>query len=243
MDELWPYHSYTDLISVSQVAMIESVEGLAIGRKRRALSSACTFFHGMALAVVGAYYVYEPDESLAIIAKAWDVTVSQSEASAVYLLARNLVMTAAVYLSVWGVTAMCLATTASPRTKKLMAMLNLAAALVTSALSAFHPQAFAAARCRDDVDGAVGCLKTALTWHAPLVFLDLVAILFAEAGPKLIRINDHTQVLLNASPEETRIPQSNYTIKKINSHANLIKTAAAVTDATDAGDKDDGSGQ
>lgn len=217
------YHSYSD---IATIAMIESVEGLNIGRKRRALSSACTFFHGLALLAVGSYYVWSPVESLNIIATAWGVDIVP-DSSPSYVLARNLVMTAAVYLAVWGATAMCLATVAPPRTKKLLAVFNLSAALLVAVLSAFHPEAYAAASCRIDVDQAIQCLKISLKWHTAFIVLDVIAIFFAEAGSKLVKINDNTHVLLNSTNRDQDIPTSNYTIKKINSHADLIKYKSA----------------
>ena len=54
------------------------------------------------------------------------------EQQAVHVLAKNLVMVAAVYLAVWGATCMTLATAALPRTKKMVAGLNLVAATVTA---------------------------------------------------------------------------------------------------------------
>ena len=50
--------------------------------------------------------------------------------------------------------------------------------------------------------------------------LDVLGILFAEAGPRLVRINKNTSVLLNGNiSDDVR----NATILKINSHADLIK--------------------
>ena len=46
-----------------------------VGKKRRAFSSACIFFHGVGLFGVGAYYVAQPSESLALIADAWGVSL------------------------------------------------------------------------------------------------------------------------------------------------------------------------
>ena len=212
-------------IEFAQVAMIESVDGFVLGKKRRALSSACIFFHGLGLLCVGGYYVAQPTESLEIIADAWGVATSSGKkgcSDAPYVLARNLVMVAAVYLAVWGATCMVLATAALPRTKKMIAGLNLVAALAVAACSSFHPQAVASTACLADFDAGVACFKVAGTWHLPFVALDVLGILFAEAGPKLIRINDTTSVLINGQiSEEVR----NTRITKLNSHTDLIKYA------------------
>lgn len=199
--------------------MIESVEGFRVGRKRRALSSACLFFHGLALTVVGVLYVYDPKTSLDIIAEAWAVQSIGDSSSEVATLARNVVMVAAVYLAVWGAICMTLSTVAIPRTKKALAVMNLVAALAVATCSAFHPLAVANKTCRDSVDAAFECFSVAMKWHAPLVALDLLAILFAEAGPRYVRISDNATILLNGDVSEQ---VRNTTIKKINSHTDLI---------------------
>jgi len=206
--------------------MNESVDSFNVGKKRRALSSACTFFHGVGLFGVGAYYVCQPSESLAIIADAWGVSLAPPKGRKnapppdVHTLAKNLVMVAAVYLAVWGCTCMTIATAALPRTKKMVAALNLVAALVVALCSSFHPDAVASSACLADFDAGAACFTTAATWHLPFMVLDVLGIIFAEAGPKLVRINKNTSVLLNGSfPEELR----GATIKKINSHADMLK--------------------
>uniref|UniRef100_A0A7S3NF49 Uncharacterized protein n=1 Tax=Aureoumbra lagunensis TaxID=44058 RepID=A0A7S3NF49_9STRA len=204
--------------------MQESVENLNFGKKRRALSSACLFFHGIGLMGISVHYILFPSVSLEYIAEAWDISLMR-ESSSIYILARNLVMTSAVYLGIWGATCSLLATLASSRTKKFLACGNLLAGVLVSIFSVFHPEAFAAARCRDSVDQALDCLRTAFIWHGPLLLLDLIAIIFAEAGPKLIRISDRSSILLNAQPGDEHIHTTGgqYTIKKINSHASLIQ--------------------
>ena len=195
-----------------------------------ALSSACIFFHGLGLFTVGSYYVAQPSESLEIIADAWGVRLSGTKASAdAYVLARNLVMVAAVYLAVWGLTCMTLATQALPRTKRMIACLNLLAALFVAICSSFHPEAVASSKCLESTDAGVECFKVAGTWHLPFIILDVLGIIFAEAGPSLMRVNENTSILLNGQiSEEAR----NTTITKINSHADLIKYAdSAVADA------------
>ena len=215
-------------IEFAQVAMIESVDGFVLGKKRRALSSACIFFHGLGLLCVGGYYVAQPTESLEIIADAWGVATSSGKkgcSDAPYVLARNLVMVAAVYLAVWGATCMTLATAALPRTKKMVAGLNLVAATVTAVCSSFHPDAVASSACLVDRAAGVGCLKVAILWHAPFVVLDVLGIAFAEAGPRLVRINDRSAVLLHGNLAEELYHGKGTTILKINSHADLIKYA------------------
>ena len=201
-----------------------------VGKKRRAFSSACIFFHGVGLFGVGAYYVAQPSESLALIADAWGVSLDgpkkkTPEQQAVHVLAKNLVMVAAVYLAVWGATCMTLATAALPRTKKMVAGLNLVAATVTAVCSSFHPDAVASSACLVDRAAGVGCLKVAILWHAPFVVLDVLGIAFAEAGPRLVRINDRSAVLLHGNLAEELYHGKGTTILKINSHADLIKYA------------------
>ena len=201
-----------------------------VGKKRRAFSSACIFFHGVGLFGVGAYYVAQPSESLALIADAWGVSLDgpkkkTPEQQAVHVLAKNLVMVAAVYLAVWGATCMTLATAALPRTKKMVAALNLVAATVTAVCSSFHPDAVASSACLVDRAAGVGCLKVAMLWHAPFVVLDVLGIAFAEAGPRLVRINDRSAVLLHGNLAEELYHGKGTTILKINSHADLIKYA------------------
>jgi hypothetical protein len=87
-----------------------------------------------------------------------------------------------------------------------------------------HPAAVAASRCRGDVDSALECLGVAMKWHAPLIVLDVLAIIFAEAGPRFVRISDTTSILFNGDVSE-RV--RNTTIKKINSHTDLITHGAA----------------
>ena len=201
-----------------------------VGKKRRAFSSACIFFHGVGLFGVGAYYVAQPSESLALIADAWGVSLDgpkkkTPEQQAVHVLAKNLVMVAAVYLAVWGATCMTLATAALPRTKKMVAGLNLVAATVTAVCSSFHPDAVASSACLVDRAAGVGCLKVAMLWHAPFVVLDVLGIAFAEAGPRLVRINDRSAVLLHGNLAVELYHGKGTTILKINSHADLIKYA------------------
>ena len=179
---------------------------------------------------VGAYYVAQPSESLALIADAWGVSLDgpkkkTPEQQAVHVLAKNLVMVAAVYLAVWGATCMTLATAALPRTKKMVAALNLVAATVTAVCSSFHPDAVASSACLVDSAAGVGCLKVAMLWHAPFVVLDVLGIAFAEAGPRLVRINDRSAVLLHGNLAEELYHGKGTTILKINSHADLIKYA------------------
>jgi len=202
-----------------------------VGRKRRAFSSACVFFHGVGLFGVGAYYVCQPSESLAIIADAWGVSIEppkgrRGAAGAlpdIHVLAKNLVMVAAVYIAVWGATCMTLATAALPRTKKMVSALNLVAAVATAVCSSYHPDAVASQSCLEDSDAGLACLKIAGLWHLPFVALDVLAIVFAEAGPTLVRINDRTAVLLNGYLKEDLHTGESATILKINSHADLIK--------------------
>ena len=70
-----------------------------------------------------------------------------------------------------------------------------------------------------------GCLKVAILWHAPFVVLDVLGIAFAEAGPRLVRINDRSAVLLHGNLAEELYHGKGTTILKINSHADLIKYA------------------
>ena len=201
-----------------------------IGKKRRAFSSACIFFHGVGLFGVGAYYVAQPSESLGLIADAWGVSLDgkgkkSPEQQAVHVLAKNLVTIAAIYIAVWGATCMTLATAALPKTKKLIATLNLVAAAATALCSSFHPDAVASSACLVDRAAGFGCFKTAALWHAPFVVLDILGILFAEAGPRLVRINDHSAVLLHGNLAEELYHGKGTTILKINSHADLIKYA------------------
>ena len=209
------------------VAMIESVDGFVLGKKRRALSSACIFFHGLGLFGVGSYYVSQPTESLEIIADAWGVSTKSTGRNCnedSYVLARNLVMVAAVYLAVWGAVCMTIATAALPRTKKMVAALDLVAAITVAVCSSFHPQAIAASKCLASFDAGVDCFKVAFTWHLPFVILDVLGILFAEAGPKLIRVNSTTAIMQNSQTCESI---RNTKITKINSHCDLIKYSDA----------------
>mmetsp|Transcript_11757 Transcript_11757/g.41520 ORF Transcript_11757/g.41520 Transcript_11757/m.41520 type:complete len:140 (+) Transcript_11757:111-530(+) len=138
--------------------MIESVEGFTVGRKRRALSSACIFFHGLVVTVIGALYIYDPEESLNQIAAAWGVPAASlaTKEGAVAVLARNIIMVAAVYLALSGVVCMALATSAPPKGKKALAYLNVVAALVVAACSAFHPHAVASETCQTSVGRSSG---------------------------------------------------------------------------------------
>ena len=204
----------------TKTTMIESVDGFALGKKRRALSSACVFFHGLGQVVVGGYYVAQPSESLQIIADAWGVDLQTSGDA--YVLARNLVAVAAVYLAVWGLVCMVLATAAPPRTKRLVAALNLAAAVAVAACSSVHPEAAAAARCLRGSREALACLQVAAIWHLPFVVLDVLGIAFAEAGPRRIRVDAKTAILLNGQVSEQ---VRNTRITKIDSSADLIEYA------------------
>ena len=144
----------------------------------------------------------QPSESLALIADAWGVSLDgpkkkTPEQQAVHVLAKNLVMVAAVYLAVWGATCMTLADRRSAADQKDGRDLNLVAATVTAVCSSFHPDAVASSACFVDRAAGVGCLKVAMLWHAPFVVLDVLGIAFAEAGPRLVRINDRSAVLLH----------------------------------------------
>ena len=227
-------HIHTNAVAASRTQHATQVDNILptgnVGKKRRAFSSACIFFHGVGLFGVGAYYVAQPSESLALIADAWGVSLDgpkkkTPEQQAVHVLAKNLVMVAAVYLAVWGATCMTLATAALPRTKKMVAGLNLVAATVTAVCSSFHPDAVASSACLVDRAAGVGCLKVAILWHAPFVVLDVLGIAFAEAGPRLVRINDRSAVLLHGNLAEELYHGKGTTILKINSHADLIKYA------------------
>ena len=100
--------------------------------------------------------------------------------------------------------------------------MNLIAAVVVALCSSFHPEAVAASKCLLSTDAGYDCFKVAGTWHLPFIILDVLAIIFAEAGPKLIRINPTTSILLNGQiSEEVR----NTRITKLNSHTDLIKYA------------------
>ena len=121
---------------------------------------------------------------------------------------------------------MTLATAALPRTKKMVAALNLVAATVTAVCSSFHPTAvFASSTCLVDRAAGVGCLKVAMLWHAPFVVLDVLGIAFAEAGPRLVRINDRPQCYYMAIWRKGVSTMAGTAILKINSHADLIKYA------------------
>jgi len=200
--------------------MIESVDGFVLGKKRRALSSACVFFHGVGLVFVGGYYLAQPSESLQIIADAWGVSLETSGDA--YVLARNLVAVAAVYLAVWGLTCMVLATAALPKTKKLVSALNLVASVAVALASSFHPEAVAAARCLENSSAAFDCFRVAAVWHLPFAVLDVLGLVFAESGPRLIRIDDRTAILLNGQVSEQ---VRNTRITRIDSTADLIEYA------------------
>ena len=91
-----------------------------------------------------------------------------------------------------------------------------------SGSSSLAPERFAA--CLASFDAGVDCFKVAFTWHLPFVILDVLGILFAEAGPKLIRVNSTTAIMQNSQTCESI---RNTKITKINSHCDLIKYSDA----------------
>ena len=62
-------------------------------------------------------------------------------------------------------------------------------------------------------------------YETKTVVLDVLGIAFAEAGPRLVRINDRSAVLLHGNLAEELYHGKGTTILKINSHADLIKYA------------------
>ena len=85
---------------------------------------------------MGSYYVAFPAESLEILSDAWAVDLHAKGSDDAFALARNLMAVAAIYLAVWGLTCCALAWVGSPSAKRIVAALNLVAALLVAACSA-----------------------------------------------------------------------------------------------------------
>jgi len=218
------FHDPLEFAETLPEAMVNSLEGLVFGKKRRAFSSFCIFLHGLGLVAVGSYYVAFPAESLEILSDAWAVDLHAKGSDDAFALARNLMAVAAIYLAVWGLTCCALAWVGSPSAKRIVAALNLVAALLVAACSAYHPEAVAAPRCRRDAEAAAACMKLALTWHTPFIVCDVLGILFADAGPRLLRVDDKSAILVDGNVTDA---MRNARITKIDSRADLVEYASS----------------
>lgn len=218
------FHDPLEFAETLPETLVNSLDGLVFGKKRRAFSSFLIFLHGLGLVVVGSYYVAFPAESLEILADAWGVELHAKGSDDAFGLTRNLMCVAAIYLAVWGVTCCALAATGLPRTKQLVAGLNLTAALLVAACSAYHPEAVAAPRCRRDAEAAAGCMKLALTWHAPFILCDVLGVVFADAGPRLLRVDETSAIMVDGNVSDA---MRNARITKIDSRADLVEYASA----------------
>ena len=88
----------------------------------------------------------------------------------------------------------------------------------------YHPEAVAAPRCRRDAEAAAACMKLALTWHTPFIVCDVLGILFADAGPRLLRVDDKSAILVDGNVTDA---MRNARITKIDSRADLVEYASS----------------
>ena len=154
------FHDPLEAASLIPNALVSSLDGLVFGNKRRNFSSICIFVYGAGLAFCGFFAARYPTESLAMMADAWDVQLDAANPAAAF--SRHDLAIGGIHLSAWGIGCMCLApSSAAPRTKKLAAFLNLIAAILAAACSAYHPEAIAAPRCAASSAAAAKCVKTA----------------------------------------------------------------------------------
>ena len=217
------FHDPLEAAALIPNALVSSLDGLVFGNKRRNFSSICIFVYGAGLAFCGFFAARYPTESLAMMADAWDVQLDAANPAAAF--SRHVLAIGGIHLSAWGIGCMCLApSSAAPRTKKLAAFLNLIAAILAAACSAYHPEAIAAPRCVDSSAAAAKCVKTAAMWYLPVAVVAGLGVLFADAGPRLVRLDATRAILLDGAVDNARRGAARIT--RVDSRADLVEYAS-----------------
>jgi hypothetical protein len=217
------YHDPLEFVATIPNALVSSLDGLVFGNKRRNFSSICIFVYGAGLAFCGGFAAKYPAESLAMMADAWDVQLDATHAAAAF--SRHILAIGGIHLSAWGIGCMCLApSSAAPQIKRLAAILNLIAAILAAACSAYHPEAVAAPRCAASAAAAAKCVKTAGMWYLPVAVVAGLGVWFADAGPRLVRLDATRAILLDGVVDKARRGAARIT--RVDDRADLVEYAS-----------------
>lgn len=199
--------------------MIESVERLrgdnVPGTKRRKFATACLGLRGAITMAVGVWHVLFVNESLDFWCDRMDIDISKGgkakgvtswvdvENDAPAEMARRLTSLSGVCLVVWGLFCIYAVFELDAPAKKFISGCNIGA-----------PISILLMACRD------GSAVALLLPFLPVIALDILATVFAEAGPKLIRVNSNSNLHMGVPGART----GSTTIKRINSHTELHTT-------------------
>ena len=211
------FHDPLEAASLIPNALVSSLDGLVFGNKRRNFSSICIFVYGAGLAFCGFFAARYPTESLAMMADAWDVQLGAANPAA---FAHVLAIGASIWA--WGIGCMCWRRRAPRRARRSLPRLFLIAAILAAACSAYHPEAIAAPRCAASSAAAAKCVKTAAMWYLPVAVVAGLGVLFADAGPRLVRLDATRAILLDGAVDNARRGAAS----RVDSRADLVEHAS-----------------